>query len=134
MNTVFTTKQILDSKCGPLNQHLFNEDAKIEKRSKYGNKKVLYQGINFSSKRECARYIVLQMRVKIGEIKDLQCQVPFEINEGGTHSLKYIADFTYTIIKTGENIVEDSKGFRNKVYLKKRKLMFTQYGITILET
>lgn len=45
----------------------------------------------------------------------------------------YYADFTYTIVETGENIVEDAKGVRTKEYIIKRKLMLAVYGIRIKE-
>jgi hypothetical protein len=45
----------------------------------------------------------------------------------------YIADFVYTVVETGETVVEDTKGFRTKDYLIKRKLMLFVYGIKIKE-
>lgn len=48
----------------------------------------------------------------------------------------YIADFVYkTILPDGDTltIVEDTKGFRTKDYIIKRKLMLSVYGIRIRE-
>jgi hypothetical protein len=105
--------------------------TKGTKKSKYKNQKVEIDGIWFDSKRESRRYIELRMLLKAGEISDLQCQVPYELNKGGTHSLKYVADFVY---KTkGQTIVEDSKGFKTKVYLKKKRLMEKVHNIIIRE-
>lgn len=71
---------------------------------------------------------------KQGLIGLLEMQVPFELNPGGTHSLKYIADFVYYDSLTGERVVEDAKGFRTREYLKKRRLMKKVLGIEIKET
>jgi len=43
----------------------------------------------------------------------------------------YIADFVY--IENGRIIVEDTKGFRTKDYVIKRKLMLHVHGIRIKE-
>lgn len=92
------------------------------------------------------------MLEKAGEIKDLQRQVKFELlptqreadtigKRGGIHKGKviengvnYIADFVYTESRTGEKVVEDSKGMKTKDYIIKRKLMLYVHGIRILET
>ena len=107
--------------------------VKQPKKAKYGNQKVEYDGKTFDSKREYKRYRELELLLKAGEIGFLECQVPYELNEGGTHSMKYIADFRYVDAKTGETIVEDAKGCATKVYLKKRRLMLKLYGIAIRE-
>ena len=104
------------------------------KKSKYGNQKTEVNGIVFDSKREAKRYVELLIHLKTGVICILECQVSYELNEGGTHSLKYIADFRYLLCATGETVVEDAKGAKTKVYLKKRRLMKKIYGITIKET
>jgi len=108
--------------------------GKAKKKSKYGNKKVEYDGHKFDSIKEKNRYANLQILLKAGLIKDLQLQVPFELNEGGTHSLKYVADFSYQDTTTGQIITEDTKGMQTTVYKKKKKLMQKIYGITIKET
>ncbi len=110
------------------------EDKPKKKRAKYGNKKVEYDGHTFDSKKEYKRYRELLLLLKAFEIAQLELQVPYELNEGGTHSLKYVADFVYMIPSTGEKIVEDCKGFKTKTYLKKKRLMKKVYGIEIKET
>lgn len=108
--------------------------VKVEKkkRSKYGNKKTEVDGIRFDSEREAKRYKQLLLLQKAGEIGLLRRQVDYELNEGGTHSLKYRADFVY-MTKDGVEVVEDSKGCRTREYLKKRRLMKSIYGIEIKE-
>lgn len=100
------------------------------KGSKYGNRKVTYDGIKFDSQGEANRYAVLKQREKQGIIWDLKLQPQFELNEGGTFSFKYRADFSYW-----ENgncfIVEDFKGMETAVFKKKKKLMKKVHGIDI---
>ena len=124
----FSIDDIKKSKCAHLNPHL----TEVKKKGKYGNKKVDYDGYIFDSQKECARYLELKMLVAIGEVTDLKLQVPYELNEGGTHSYKYIADFVY--MRGGKEVVEDVKGYKTVIYKKKKKLMLKIYGIEILET
>lgn len=91
-------------------------------------------GIEFDSAKEAGRYCKLKILEAAKMITDLKLQVEFQLNEGGTHSLKYIADFVYTDVATGLEIVEDTKGYKTKEYRKKKRLMFQVYGIKILET
>jgi hypothetical protein len=105
--------------------------GKTSKQSKYKNQRVLIDGMVFDSKKEGRRYVELRMLQTAGEISDLRCQVPYELNEGGSHSLKYVADFVYLL--NGEVIVEDVKGYRTREYKRKRTLMKTIYNIEIKE-
>lgn len=121
------------------------------KRSKYGNKKVEFDGFNFDSIREKQRYIVLKDAVKKGLISDLQLHVKYElipsITEEYVEHLKtkdkvktrtlqlpitYTCDFQY--IKDGELVVEDvkiSEKMIPKEFIIKEKLMFWKYRIKI---
>lgn len=105
---------------------------------KYGNKKVKYDGIIFDSKKEARRYAELKLLERAGEIKDLELQKTFELipsqRIGGKvveRAVKYKADFCYT--ENGVTVVEDTKGFRTKEYIIKRKLMLYIHGIQIKE-
>lgn len=123
--------------------------------SKYHSKKVVVDGIEFDSRKESERFLVLKARERIGEITNLQLQVPFllipsqhETVIGYTKTGKektynklierkviYIADFVYEC--NGEVIVEDVKGYRSgqayQIYKLKRKLMLWRHGIKIQE-
>jgi hypothetical protein len=114
-------------------KQLENVETKKQKRSKFGNTKKEVNGIVFASTKEATRYKVLLLQLKAGEIGLLRTQVAYELNEGGTHSLKYIADFVY-MTKDGKTVVEDTKGFATRVYKKKRRMMKKIYGIKIYET
>jgi hypothetical protein len=107
-------------------------EQKPAKRTKHNNVKVETEDGVFDSKKEYKRYKELRILLKAGEIGFLAKQVQFELNEGGTHSLIYIADFVYTT-KEGKQVVEDVKGMRTAVYKKKRKLMKEIHGIEIVE-
>ena len=128
---MFNLKDIANSACGSLNPHL---EVQEPKKSKYSNKKTEVDGITFDSLKEANRYRELKILLKAGEIGFLELQKEFELNEKGSHSVKYIADFAYVDQRTGETIIEDCKGFRTAVYKKKRRLMFQVFGIKIKET
>jgi hypothetical protein len=117
---------------GKIRGYQILSEVKEAKRSKYKNTKTCVDNIQFDSAKEARRYRELKMLLKAGEIGMLELQVPYELNQGGTHSLKYIADFVY-VTKEGVKIVEDVKGFCTKEYLKKRRLMLKVYGIKINE-
>lgn len=128
MRPTITISDLKKTACWHRNTHL---EAPAMKRSKYNNKKVDFDGRTFDSKKELRRYVELRMLLTAGEISDLRLQVPYELNTGGTHSLKYLADFVYQM--NGNEIVEDVKGYRNQVYLKKKRLMLQVHQITIKE-
>ena len=105
---------------------------------KYKNRKLTIDGEVFDSQKEARRYRELAMLEKAGQISDLKRQVRYELipaqRIGGKvveKSCVYIADFVYT--ENGETVVEDTKGFRTKDYIIKRKLMLHVHGIRIRE-
>lgn len=107
--------------------------ADFQRESKYRNKKCLVDGIPFDSKKEADRYRQLLWQQKLGIIGPITRQVEYELNPGGSFSIKYISDFEYTILATGEHVVEDVKGYRTREYKKKRRLMKKVHNIKIKE-
>lgn len=108
--------------------------VKPVKKSKYGNKKVTVDGIEFDSKKEASRYFVLKEKQLAGKISGLMFHHVFELEVNGTVVAKYEADFTYT--ENGKLVVEDVKSAAtriNRVYRLKNKLMFACHGIKIKE-
>ena len=119
--------------------------------SKYGNRKIVMEGIVFDSKKEARRYNELLLLEKAGEIGALKRQVKYLLipaqrepdiigPRGGKKQGKliekecsYIADFVYYDRNKMEVIVEDVKGFRTADYKIKRKLMLWRHGIRIKE-
>ena len=116
---------------------------------KYRNRKITRDGITFDSVKEYRRFCELSLLERAGQIADIQRQVKFVLipaqyepdtigKRGGVKRGKlierecaYIADFVYT--QGGETIVEDTKGFKTKDYIIKRKLMLWVHGIRISE-
>lgn len=117
------------------------------KFSKYNNKKVCLDGREFDSRKEARRYAELMLLLRAGEIKDLEMQkkielIPSQYVDDPTskkgkrcieYGVTYIADFVYTDTKTGKTVVEDTKGFKTKDYVIKRKLARYLHGIEIKE-
>ena len=106
--------------------------------AKYGNKKITRDGMTFDSVKECARYCELKLMQRAGVITDLECQVKFDLlpaqRIGGKvveRAVTYVADFVYK--QNGQTVVEDTKGFRTKEYILKRKMMLYYHGIQIRE-
>lgn len=97
------------------------------KQNKYHNKKVVYNGIKFDSKKEGAYYLKLKLLEEKGVIQDLQLQVKFELIpsfkfKGETiRGINYYADFTYK--QDGKLHIVDTKGIRTDVYKIKKKMM-----------
>lgn len=124
--------------------------------TKYMNKKVVVDGIEFDSKKEAHRYRELCLMLRTSKIAQLRLQVPFELipNQYETvtvqlktkrketqrlveRKVEYIADFVYTDLESGETVVEDVKGYRQggayDLFKIKRKLMLQVYGIKVRE-
>lgn len=124
------------------------------RRSKYGNRKTVANGIEFDSQKEARRYQELLLLERSGKISNLRLQVKYvliptqrapslEVYKAGPkkghrkpgkvleNECAYIADFVYT--QDGSEIVEDAKGMRTAAYRIKRKLMLERYGIQIRE-
>jgi hypothetical protein len=115
--------------------------------SKYGNRKVMVDGLTFDSVREANRWCELKLMQRAGEIKDLERQVKFVLIPAQytpfvnkkrkllERECVYIGDFMYW--EKDDNgwakVVEDTKGFRTPEYIIKRKLMLKEYGIRIRE-
>lgn len=128
-------------------------------KTKYHSKKITRDGITFDSLKEYRRFRELSLLQRAGAITELKRQVEFELipaqfeeiptgefYKRGEHkgqpkmkrvcveqSVKYIADFVYRDVDTNKTIVEDTKGFRTKEYILKRKMMLYFHGIKISE-
>jgi uncharacterized protein DUF1064 len=116
------------------------------KRSKYGAKKVLVNGIRFDSKREAARYQFLKAREEAGEISNLELQPSFKLKSGDRPILlkskgypngrqaTYFADFAYWCPVQEKRVIEDSKGMKTDVYKLKKAIVEAQFpGVKIVE-
>lgn len=110
-------------------------------KAKYGNRKVVREGITFDSLKEYRRFCELRLLEKAGQITNLQRQVKFELiptqrDASGKlleKACSYVADFVYYDPALFADVVEDTKGFRTTEYIIKRKLMLYRHGIKIKE-
>lgn len=107
-------------------------------RSKYHSRKVTKDGETFDSVKEYRRWCELKLLERAGQINGLERQKQFELipsqRIGGKvaeRACNYIADFTYW--QDNRFVVEDTKGFKTKEYIIKRKLMLWLHGIRVQE-
>lgn len=121
-----------------------NRERKAKKKPKYGNQKCVVNGIEFDSRKEANRWMELKVMEKHGLITELERQVKFVlIPTQYTGSGKdrrvlerecaYIADFVYFDVNSQQVIVEDTKGYKTKDYIIKRKLMRWKYPHKFVE-
>jgi len=96
---------------------------------KYRNKPTTYKGIKFDSILECDRYKQLELLERAGEIRDLQTQPKFilqdkfERGDRKIRAITYKGDFYYYDCKIQRIVCEEIKGFETRDY-KLRKKMF----------
>ncbi len=110
----------------------YQESLKPAKRSKYGAKRVTIDGIDFDSKAEGARYVVLRDLQRAGKIHDLRRQVPYPITVGPSVLVgNYRADFVYWEEGATAETVEDVKGFDTPLSKFKRKCVEAAHGVKI---
>lgn len=109
-------------------------------RSKYGAKKTVVDGIEFDSRKEANRYAELKLLLMAKKIINLEMQkkfvlIPSQKIDGKVveRECSYVADFVYIDTETSKTVVEDTKGFKTKDYIIKRKLMLYVHGIRITE-
>ena len=120
--------------------------GKPQKKAKYGNVKVSFEGHTFDSKKELARYKFLKARQERGEISNLELQPAFKLKCGERPILlkskgfpngrqaKYVADFAYWCPVEEKRVIEDVKGFKTDVYRLKKSIVEAQFpGVKIVE-
>lgn len=109
--------------------------------SKYGNKKVVVDGIKFDSLLEANRWQELKLLQRAKQIQNLDRQVRFELqpsykkNNKTIKAINYVADFVYYDLNKQKMIVEDTKGFKTDVYKLKKKIfeyVFPDLEITVI--
>ena len=100
---------------------------------KYGNKKTLYNGQVYDSKKEAKRAYELNLLQRAGVISNLERQRRFELQQSfhnrgeSIRAITYVADFYYYDNERKTWVVEDTKGFKTEVYKIKRKLFLFRY-------
>lgn len=103
-------------------------------RNKYNNKKVVVEDIPFDSKKEANHYLELKALEDDGKINGLELQKVFMLipKQADERPVTYVADFYYKTTD-GQEIVEDTKGWRTSNYIIKRK-MFKYFYPNIIFT
>ncbi len=95
----------------------------------YGSKRVTHAGRSFASKLEAAVFDLLALREKVGEIRNLKCQVHVYLTAARIVS---IPDFQFEFAETGEIAWAEAKGFETDVWRIKKRL-WGHYGPGPLE-
>lgn len=102
--------------------------------NKYGNKKTIYNGKIYDSKKEANRAFELDMLKKAKLVEDFEAQFPLSIIINGVKVCKYVADFK---VKYSDRVeYEDVKSDYTKrlpLYRIKKKLVLAVLGIDIKE-
>ncbi len=108
----------------------------LTRRAKYGNQKVVVDGITFDSKAEARRYGELKLLERADEIQNLKLQPKFALfGIGATKICQYRADFSYQHTN-GPLVVEDVKSLstaKERSYRLKAKLFRDNFGFSITE-
>jgi len=99
--------------------------------SKYRAVRTTLDGITYASKLEARRAGELAMLEREGVITGLRRQVPFDIVVNGHQICRYVADFCYTAMDSGESVCEDVKGVLTPEFKLKAKLLEATAGIVI---
>ena len=113
----------------------------MKKPSKYRSVKTEYNGVIYDSKKEAAYAKTIDFYLETGLIKNLLTQVKFEWWEshflGTLKSIdfkrKYICDFVYFDVTSGQTMYVDVKGFRTAEFKKKKKIVEHLFNIKITE-
>lgn len=102
------------------------------KRSKYGNKRVLLDGITFDSKAEANYYAALKLRERAGEVSGIELQRAFPIIVGGVRVGEYLSDFAFIDHRQDDRLrVIDVKGCDTPLSRFKRKCVEAFYQIKV---
>jgi hypothetical protein len=98
---------------------------KFMRRQKFGNKRVVIDGIKFISTGEGNRYLELKQYQQLGLITELELQPNFKIIIDGVFIGTYVADFKYKV--KNKWIIEDFKGAETLLFKWKFKLAKVLY-------
>jgi hypothetical protein len=104
--------------------------------NKYGNSpERCFSGVMHHSRKESKRCNELQALLQGGLIRDLENhpQPSFDLVVNGVKICRYISDFRYVDVATGETVVEDCKGFRTREYILKSRLLLALHGVEVKE-
>lgn len=115
----------------------YRDNPKQRRHQKYKNKVTETPDGRFDSEAEYRHWCHLKIRLRLGEITDLQRQVVFElapavvIQGRKRPPLRYVADMCF--VEGGKRVVADVKGAITPEYRIKRHLMASVHGVEIQE-
>lgn len=102
--------------------------AQNKKANKYNARKTTVYGCTFDSKREAEWYMMLREKLRLGEIKHLECQPTYTLLEGfqdnqgkPQREITYTPDFLVEY-DDGRREVIEVKGVRTRDYVLRKKL------------
>lgn len=101
--------------------------------TKYHAQPTEYDGRRYASKAEARYAVVVKAREMAGEITDVAYQPVFDLVVNGVKVGRYVADFSWTEVATGERVVVDVKGVRTPVFKLKTKLVKAIHGVNVTE-
>jgi hypothetical protein len=102
------------------------------RKNKYGNKKTVYNGNKYDSKKEAEYAYRLDMLIKAKEVISWERQIRLNLLVNDIKVCAYLVDF---IVKYPDNKVEyvDVKGYKTDIYKLKKKLVKAVLDIDIVE-
>lgn len=115
----------------------YRDNPKQRRHQKFKNRVTETPDGRFDSEAEYRHWCHLKLRLRAGEITDLQRQVVFElapavvIQGRKRPPIRYVADMTYR--EAGAMVVADVKGAVTPEYRIKRHLMMSVHGVEIRE-
>lgn len=95
---------------------------RLRSGNKYHAKSIVYNGIQYHSKKEAAYAAELDLRLKAGDIKQWFRQKKISLDVNGYHICNYYVDFEVWH-KDGTIELVEIKGFETEVWRLKRKLL-----------
>lgn len=102
---------------------------KKPKRRKYGNKKVVFDGIKFDSRWEFEYYQLLVLKKKVHKIIDFKVHVTYPIKVEGTHICNMNIDFVVVELDESKTYIDTkSKYTITPTFKLKAKLFKAIYG------
>ena len=110
------------------NAERYRDYLKNNKKSKYRAIKTKVDGITFDSRKEADYYCNLKLRLQSGDIRGFCLQPTFVL----APELKYKADFI-VFNNDGTTEIIDTKGFKTKEYIAKKKVFESKFDLKIKE-
>lgn len=112
-------------------KQLAEKYGKKPRRSKYGNRRVRFEGMMFDSILERDRFVFLRGEQDKGLIFGLERQVEYALRVDGRLICSVVPDFRYHLKPSGMRVVEDTKGVTTPEWRIKAKLFHAIYGYPI---